>query len=169
MLLLSAVGELADPTSLEPLHDLVWTEDADLLAPEWYSGEARAESSDCMFSAAGMIQARAAEMFAWIAAGGEDDRLLRIVVEHPEVVTRLAAADAYLFAHADAAEALERVLAVARSEDRKGIGVPRFVRGSDGEAFDGAMAHVHVDQEVILPSRIPIQARQSYREAKGDS
>lgn len=168
MLLLSVVGELADPSSLEPLHDLVWTEDADLLAPESYSGEGRAESSDCMFSAAGMIQARSAEMFAWIAAGREDDRLLRIVAEHTAVVTRLATADAYLFAHADAAEALERVLTVARAEDRNGIGVPRFVRGSDSGAFDRAMEFAHVDREVIPPSRIPIQARGSKQESKGE-
>lgn len=168
MLLLSTVGELADPSSLEPLLDLVWVTDADLLIPDPRRDETSVESSCCMFPASGMIQARAAEMFAWIAGGREDDRLLRIVTEHPSVTTRLAAADAYLFAHGDSADSRQCVLAVARTEDRNGIGVPRLVRGCDREAFDHALEQAQDDCDVRLPSQINIRARPSERDAKGE-
>lgn len=167
-MLLSAVGELADPSSLGPLHDLVWAEDADLLVPDPYREEAGAKSSYCMFPASGMIQARAVEMFAWVAAGREDDGLLRIVAEHPSVATRLSAADACLFAH-DAAEALQRVLAVARPEDRNGIGVPRLVRGCDREAFDLALEQAQSGRDVCPPRRIAIRVRPRERDAGGET
>ncbi len=168
MLLLSAVGELADPSSFVALHDLVWAEDAELLLPDPHENEASTESSCCMFSASGMIQARAVEMFAWVAVGREDDRLLRIVAEHPSVVTRLAAADAYLFAHDDADDARQRVLALARPEDRNGIGVPRLVRGCDREAFDRALEQAQGSRNVGPPRQIALRARPRERDAKGD-
>lgn len=169
MLLLSVVGELADPSSIAPLHDLVWTKDADMLLPDPLKYEAGAENSSCMFSASGMIQARAVEMFAWVAHGREDDRLLRIVAEHPSVVTRLAAADAYLFAHNDADNARQRVLALARPEDRNGIGVPRFVRGCDREAFDHALEQTQGSRDVCLPGQITLRSRLYERDAKGEA
>jgi len=169
MLLLSAVGELAERSSLEPLHDLVWAKDADLLVADPHGAEAGTESSCCMFPASGMIQARAVEMFAWVAAVREDDRLLRIVAEHSSVTTRLAAADACLFAHDDAADVLQRVLAAARPEDRNGIGVPRRVRGGDREAFDRALEQAQGGRDVRLPHRIAIRARPHERDAKGEA
>ena len=169
MLLLSAVGELADPSSLAPLHDLIWAEDADLLLPDPHEGEPSAEDASCMFSASGMIQARAVEMFAWVAVGRDDDRLLRIVAEHPSVVTRLAAADAYLFAHDDADDARQRVLARARPEDRNGIGVPRLVRGGDREAFDRELEQAQVSRDVGPPRQIALRARPRERDAKGET
>jgi hypothetical protein len=168
MLLLSAVGELAEPSSLGPLHDLIWAGDADLLRPDPLEAHPGAESAACMFPESGMIQARAAEMFAWIAAGREDDRLLHVVAEHPSVVTRLAAADAYLFAHGDAGDARQRVLALARPEDRNGIGVPRFVRGGDREAFDRALEQAQGGREVHPPRQLVLRPRASQRDPKGE-
>jgi hypothetical protein len=159
MLLLSVVGELAEPSSLGPLHDLIWAGDADLLRPDPDEDYADARGSACMFPASGMIQARAAEMFAWIAGGREDDRLLRVVAEHPSVVTRLAAADAYLFAHHDSEDSRRRVLAAARPEDRNGIGVPRFVRGGDREAFDRALEQAPGGREVQPPHQMALRPR----------
>lgn len=169
MLLLSSVGELACASSLAPLEEVVWTADADLLVPGPSGEGGERESARCEFPASGMIQARAAEMFAWIAAGREDDRLLRIVAEHPSVATRLAAADACLFAYADAPDALERVLAVARPDDRSGIGVPRFVRGGDREAFDRALERATSEAEVNLPSRTTVPGRRPEYDENGEA
>jgi len=158
MLLLSAVGELACPRSIAPLHELIWTADEALLVDDPCGSDR--ETSCCVFPPRGMIQARAAEMFAWIAAGREDDRLLRVVAEHPSVVTRLAAADAFLFAHKDAGAARERVLAVARPGDASAIGVPRFTRDCRRAEFDAALEagrcpdHPPRPQEIALPARM---------------
>lgn len=159
MLLLSAVGELADSSSIEPLYNLTWAEDSDLLVADPTEDEMGSESSCSMFPGSGMIQSRAVEMFAWIASGREDDRLLRVVAEHPSVVTRLAAADAYLFAYDDSTDALQRLLAVARPEDRNGIGGPRLVRGCDREAFDLALEQAQDGCEVSPPQQIVIRGR----------
>jgi hypothetical protein len=169
MLLLSAVGELAASSSLEPLYNLTWAEDADLLAADPTEDEVGSESSYSMFPGSGMIQSRAIEMFAWIATGREEDRLLRVVADHPSVATRLAAADAYLFAYDDAADARQRLLAVARPEDHNGIGVPRLVRGGDREAFDRALENAQGRCEVSPPRRIDIRVRQRERDTKGES
>jgi hypothetical protein len=152
MMLLSAIGQLGHPASLDHLHRLIWAEDADLLidAPE---KPAHRESACCMFPAGGLIQARAAEMFAWIAAGRHDDKLLEVIEKHPSATTRLAAADAFLFAHHDSEIARERAIGVARAEDRHGIGVPRFVRGCDRAAFDRALETASTVRPELPPER----------------
>lgn len=136
MMLLSCAGELADQALLEPLHQIVWAADDELVAPQ---PQAPAGQAGCMFPHSGLIQSRAAEMFAWIAATGYDDRLLTIIRDHAIAATRLAAADAYLYAHGDDAAALETVRAAARDDDRDRVGVPRWVRGMERAAFDRAV------------------------------
>lgn len=132
MMLLAIVGELRDDRSLDVLRDVIWADDEALwgVAFEEVSGDV------CVFEAAGIVQARAAEMYAWIAATRFDDELLRVVAEHPRKATRLAAADALLYHHSDRPETLERVLAIARVDDRDWIGVPRYVRTEDPVSFD---------------------------------
>lgn len=166
MLLLSCTGELADPSSLELLHDLAWTRDEELLPTEHAHHKPDSDAYRSMFSASGMIQARAAEMFAWVAKGRDDQRLLRMVAEHPSVVVRLAAADACLFAHKDAPDALQRILAAARPEDRAGIGVPRLVRGGDRAAFDRAVGKCHEHAPVPPPTRTAIPERGHERQKR---
>ncbi|MFM0757923.1 hypothetical protein [Paraburkholderia strydomiana] len=164
MMLLSGIGQLAHPTSLDHLHRLIWAEDADLLIDS-PKGAGHAESSCCMFPPSGMIQARAAEMFAWIAVCKEDEKLLEVVAKHSSVTTRLAAADAFLFAHHDADAARARVADAAHPEDRHGIGVPRFVRGCDRAAFDRALRDASADQPKLPPER-GIAQRNNLRKAK---
>lgn len=168
MLLLSAIGQLAHPSSLKPLLDVVWAEDAALAGYGSDGGAAAKEPALCVFPSSGLVQSRAVEMFAWIARGREDHALLRVVAEHPSVATRLAAADAFLFAHDDSPAARERVLQAARPEDRTGVGVPRLVRGQDRDAFEAAVHHRHADHHAKPPAQAGIRPRRqhdSYEEA----
>lgn len=138
MMLLAIVGELRDDLSLDVLRDLIWADDEAL----WGVAFEKASGDCCIFEAAGMVQARAAEMFAWIAATRFDDELLMVVAEHPTKTTRLAAADALLYHHGDRPGALEQVLAAAQPDDHDWIGVPRYVRTNDAASFDEAL---HLD------------------------
>jgi hypothetical protein len=148
MMLISASGALAHESTMEALEKLVWTDDRELLHPEDVG--VQAETGCCMFAPEGMIQSRAAEMFAWIAKGRADDRLLRMVAEHPSVVVRLTAADAFLYAHEDAEQARERVRGIAREKDRPAIGVPRLTRHCDRAAF-----HRAVEAATLAADRLP--------------
>jgi hypothetical protein len=168
MLLLSAIGQLAHPSSLKPLLDVVWAEDAALARYDTDGGAPAKEPASCVFPSSGLVQSRAVEMFAWIAQKREDHALLRIVAEHPSVATRLAAADAFLFAHDDSPAARDRVLQAARPEDRTGVGVPRLVRGQDRDAFEAAVHHRLVDHDAKPPAQAGIRPRRqhdSYEEA----
>jgi hypothetical protein len=161
MLLLSALGQLARPSSLQLLHDLVWADDKQLMGGAIYDGPIGDPAPCCVFPSAGLIQSRAVEMFAWIARGSEDDALLRVVSTHPSVATRLAAADAFLFAHGDEASARERVWQASNAGDRSSIGVPRLTRGCDREAFERAMEERHQHQKVALPTQAGVQRRRA--------
>jgi hypothetical protein len=155
MMLLSVTGQLRHDSSLSPLEAVVWASDADLGGDVAERDSMPSVAPGCMFPWSGMIQARAAEMFAWIGVRRFDDQLLKIVTSHPLVTTRLAAADSYLFHHNDSPEALERVLAVAISSDRSGIGVPRLAREGDRDAFNKAYASAAAgESEMPLPQRL---------------
>ena len=142
MTLLAITGEFRNERSLDVLGELIWSSNEDL----W--GVLAIDAEGCIFDVAGMIQGRAAEMFAWIAAARRDDDLLSIVRDHPDVVTRLAAADAFLFHHEDSEESKERLMATVREDDRPNVGVPRLVRG-DIEEFDARIA------EMSSPAELP--------------
>lgn len=135
MTLLAIIGELRDDRSLATLREVIWAEDEAL----WGVAFPKASGDECLFEAAGMVQARAVEMFAWIGATRFDDELLRVVAEHPSKNTRLAAADALLYHHGDHPGTLEEVRKVARAEDRDWIGVARYVRTDDPAGFDGSL------------------------------
>jgi len=62
--------------------------------------------------------------------------VLEIAASHPGAEVRIAAIDAYLFNHADSAEAKEGLARIVRAEERKLIGIPRFKRGMDVSQFD---------------------------------
>lgn len=130
MTLMSITGELRNTRSLEVLSNLMWAATSDLLGPSEHANDG------CVFDPGGMIQARAVEMFAWIAAGSRDDEILRVVAEHPDRAARLAAADSFLYNLDDGEEALRRVMNYARPEDQAQIGVPRFVRTASAGEFD---------------------------------
>ncbi len=68
LLLLSITGELADPSSLDPLERFVWLTDREV-----YGAAAMRTPGPCDFMPGGVLQARAAEMFVWAARGSRDD------------------------------------------------------------------------------------------------
>jgi len=143
MTLLSITGQLRDERSLDTLSSLMWAGTSDLLAVDEHVDHG------CVFDPSGIVQARAVEMYAWIAATTRDEDLLDVVAEHQDVAARLAAADAFLYHHEDADAALQEVRERARPEDRAAIGAPRFVRTSDAGEFDRRL--LATLEEVPLP------------------
>lgn len=150
MTLLSLVGQIRDDRSLEVLHDLVWTATSNL----W--GElGSSDNSGCIFVHSGVIQARAAEMFGWIATTRKDEELLRIVSDHPERTARLAAADTYLYHHNDSADHVRIARDHARKGDQTFVGVPRFVRTENSDQFDDLLTSIgEISENAQLPHRV---------------
>lgn len=128
---LSVLGQLEDPSSIEVLDKFVWLSDADVLG-----AQSSASKGPCDFVPSGMLQARAAEMLVWVSPGGEEDPVRRILAEHPSAEVRVAAMDAWLFVREDTPEALDLVRQMARDEDAWAVGLPRFTDDTDSEHFD---------------------------------
>jgi hypothetical protein len=134
-LLLSMIGELADASSLPALERFVWLSDEALFGPEMHR-----QYGACDFSPSGMLQARAAEMLAWVARGEHEGTELRIVLEHPSSGVRVAAIDAYLFQRDDAPDVIAALSERVRPEDAWAVGLPRRFDGMDVEQFDRLVA-----------------------------
>jgi hypothetical protein len=154
LLLLSTIGELREPSSIEALERFAWLDDEHI----FHAGQ-NAAHGPCDFPASGMLQARAAEMLAWVLQGQQDERVLRVIREHPLRPARAAAIDAYLFQRDDSPEAVEYLRRYVGDEDKALVGLPRRAAGGGREAFD-RLADEH---EARHPSEI-IKPRQ-----RGDS
>lgn len=131
LLLLSILGELADPSSVDALDRFVWLSDSDVYGPA-----ASRPLGGCDFGPAGMLQSRAAEMLVWVARGRHDERIFRILGEHPAITVRVAAIDAFLFQQGDSADAIALLEERVQADDRWAVGLPRRGPDVDMEAFD---------------------------------
>lgn len=96
--LLCVIGQLAHPSSMAVLERFVW------LAPDRVL-PSRSVLWDGYTAADWSLQARAAQMLAWVAGTGYRDTQLQIVRGHPEAAVRYAAMGAWLYARADDPEA----------------------------------------------------------------
>jgi hypothetical protein len=131
--LLSIIGELSEPSSVDVLQRFAWLSEAEVYG-EITSGSAAYDG--CDFRPTGMLQARAAEMLAWILKTEREDLLMSIIADHPLQSVRLAAIDAYLFNRDDDSNAATRLRDRTRAEDGWAVGLPRRFRGMDLEDFD---------------------------------
>ena len=131
-MLLSIVGELAEPSSVEVLQRFVWLSDAELYG----SAASAPDPAGCDFTPIGMLQARAAEMLAWIVKTDREDLLTSVIADHPLQAVRVAAIDAYLFHRDDEDDAASQLSERVRSDDAWAVGLARRVRGMDPAEFD---------------------------------
>lgn len=144
LLLLSITGELADPSSPDALEKFVWLTDREV-----YGESALRPPGPCDFMPGGLLQARAAEMLIWVAAGRRDESVFRILQEHTSPNVRVAAIDAFLYHHDDSLEAIELLDSRVRDDDRWAVGLPRRGAGLDPEELDRlAAAHEATHGEI---------------------
>lgn len=153
MVLLATIGELRDAGVADALEKLVWHRD---LVYEPYVADAQG----CSFEASSdlSLRVRAAEMLAYLGTEDAAERTLRIVADHDDVAVRAAAIDAYLYNHGDSDEALERVGSAVRADDVNLVGVPRFTRESDPQAFEAAVEEFYRQHPDQLPPDFEVVA-----------
>lgn len=150
LLLLATIGELRDRSSAAVLERFAWLRDEQVIRhPE-------PTTRRCSFAAGGMLQARAAEMLAWVLRGKDDDAVLRLIRDHPSRAVRAAAIDGYLFQRGDAPEAVASLRGVVAEADRSLVGLPRFGVDTDRATFDRRVAEfeaAHPDEAPRPPRR----------------
>lgn len=136
-LILSVLGQLAEPSSIDALERFVWLTDEELFAPHADAGgeRPRGDTADSSYFASGMLQSRAAEMLVWVGREDAWERAARILAEHPSVAVRLAVIDALAFAGDDDPTVLDRIRQLTSDEDRWAVGMPRRHAGVDAEEF----------------------------------
>ncbi|MBC7760881.1 MAG: HEAT repeat domain-containing protein [Candidatus Saccharibacteria bacterium] len=139
-LLLSVIGQLAVPSSVDVLEKFVWMEDDQLYQPESHPHEHPddhhhdEEGADGSMFAGSPLQARAAEMLVWVGPERAWERTREILANHPSVAVRVATIDALSYSANDHPEALERLRTTVTSSDRWAVGMPRNSSES-GEDF----------------------------------
>jgi hypothetical protein len=149
LLLVSTVGELRHPSSIDALERFTWSSDEELF------DKAPRENGTCSFSNSGLLQSRAAEMLVWVARGQRDDSVMRVIREHPYRSVRAAAIDAYLFQNGDSPAAMELLRLQVQPDDLPLVGLPRFGADTDPETFERLTAAYDAAHpaEIRIPDR----------------
>ena len=133
-LLLSILGELRNPKSVEPLIRFINTPSDQVIPPPPPEQSKGVNTSYLDYSAA--LQARAVEMLAFIRTAEALAAVLQAASGHISRAVRLAALDAFIFNHGDSPESIEKARAAARLEEAKFVGLPRRERGFNPADFD---------------------------------
>ena len=109
--LICVIGQLGHPSSLAALERFVWIAPDRVLPSRsvLWQGYSAADWS---------LQARAAQMLAWVAGTGYRDTQLQIVRGHPHAAVRYAAIGAWLLARADDPDAKEKLCALVPACDK---------------------------------------------------
>jgi hypothetical protein len=134
LLLLSILGELRDSRSVEPLLKFINLPPDSLFAQTPDRQGQGPATSYLDYSAA--LQARAAEMLAFIRTPEALDKVLVVAFEHSSRAVRLAALDSFIFNHDDSPEAVDKARTAARPEEAKFVGLARRERDFNPRDFD---------------------------------
>ena len=155
LLVLAVLGELRAPSSIEVLERFVWLHDLEV-----YGEVQLAQLAPCDFSPSGALQARAAEMLVWVIGTDQDDKVLRIVREHPSTLVRVATIDAWLYQRGDSAEASSTLVGLVRPGDEWAVGLPRWTVDTDTQLFHRRVVEhaTRFGDEVELPHKTGGQA-----------
>jgi hypothetical protein len=155
LLLLSVLGELRDPKSVEPLLRFI------NLPPDSLFGQTPTRqgqgpaTSYLDYSAA--LQARAAEMLAFIRTPAALDKVLVVASEHKSRTVRLAALDGFIFNHDDSPEALDKARTAARPGEAKFVGLARRERDFNPREFDSkvrAFYQRYPEEQPPIPANV---------------
>jgi hypothetical protein len=146
-LLLSTIGELRAERAAGELARFIWFPDERISALEHEMADG------CGFgpSTAEVLKARAVEMLAYLGTSEAVEEVVRVAADHPTASVRAAAIDAHLYNHGDAPEEMDRLRGRLRSSDTHLVGLPRFTREANPEAFDRAITDFYTDH----PDRRP--------------
>jgi hypothetical protein len=134
LLLLAIVGELRHPKSVKLLIKFVNLPADSVFAQSLIRPSGGSAITYPNYSAA--LQARAAEMLAYIRTPDALGEVLRLASEHDSRTVRLAALDAFIFNHDDSPEAMDRARAAARPGEAKFVGLARRERGCNPNEFE---------------------------------
>jgi hypothetical protein len=139
LLLLSTIGELRDGRAADELARFIWFPDERIAALE------HEVADGCGFgpSTADVLKARAVEMLAYLGTSQAVEESLRVAADHPTPSVRAAAIDAHLYNHDDSQQEMDRLRGRVRSSDAALVGLPRFTRDANPEAFDRAITELY--------------------------
>ena len=154
-LLISTIGELRDGRAAAELARFIWLPDERISALEHEMADG------CGFgpNTAEVLKARAVEMLAYLGTSEAVEEALRVAADHPTPSVRAAAIDAHLYNHDDATDEIDRLRGRLRSSDAHLVGLPRFTRDANPQAFDRAITDFYV--------RHPDRRPQPERDASG--
>jgi hypothetical protein len=161
LLLLSVIGEMRQPASVEPLVKFIGLPPHSIVDDVTNACDCGA----CMshLDAAAMLKARAVEMLAWLRTSDALEAVLGFARYHESRVVRLAALDAYTYNHDDSREAIERARASARRDEAKLVGVPRFTREGDAAHFARRMSAFYEEHPEEQPRTPHVAGRPGHR------
>ena len=134
LLLLSILGELRDPKSVEPLLRFINLPPTSLFGQTPGSQGQGPATSYLDYSSA--LQARAAEMLAFIRTPEALDKVLAVASEHSSRAVRLAALDGFIFNQDDSPEAIDKARTAARPDEAIFVGLARRERDFNPREFD---------------------------------
>jgi hypothetical protein len=139
LLVLATVGELRHDDFVEPLTALIWS-DHEMFEVEYGPGSDRPDAdATSFFDGRVVIKARAAEMLSYLGSDRADEAILRIIQSHPETAVLVAAIDAHLFNHGDDEATVAQLRGLVTDDDLAYVGLPRWGREMDVDAFDEAV------------------------------
>lgn len=140
LLLLSIIGEMCRPESIDPLVKFIGLPTDSIVADVANHHSCSCGACISHFDGEEMLKARAVEMLAWLRTSEALEAVLGFARYHESRVVRLAALDAYTYNHEDSPEAIERARAAARRDEAKLVGLPRFTCESNPAQFTERVA-----------------------------
>jgi len=146
---LRVVGQLGDPSAIEPLKHLISSNECPSPAIDPAHPGGHLASSGPIG-----IMMRAAEILSWIDDQGAKDEVLSIVAEHPCRAVRLAAMSAYREAAAAAGlagAAADELASVAHADEQELINMPQKTAGMDPADFDDRVQQYYDQHPEELP------------------
>jgi hypothetical protein len=140
-LMLSILGELRHAKSAERLAEFV-----NLPGDRLYARTLSEQHAPphLYFDFAAALQARAAEMLAFVGTPAAFDAVLAAASQHTSRAVRLAALDAFIFNHADSPEAIQLARSRARPEESRLVGLARLERNVDRREFEAKIKAYYV-------------------------
>lgn len=145
LLVLSILGELRNPAGEECLHRF-------LKIPFPTQGTMTKEGEIAEQTALGELQAQAIDGLAYIRTKTGDEEVLRQVKEHPSIIVRAEAIDAYLWNHQNSQEARNTLKQYVRKGEEIYLDRIRREDGERGESFNRKLeAYLKAHPEVIPP------------------
>lgn len=138
LLLLSVLGEMRHPQAIEPLIRFLKLSKETMVPPQPAEmGRITGKEREATFlDGSTALQARAAEMLAFLGTPRALQETLKVAADHPSLSVRVAAIDAYLFNQEDSSESIERIREAIHDGDQKYVGLPRRTRDMNVAEFD---------------------------------